>query len=520
MAKKYPIGIQNFEDLITNHYAYVDKTALVYKLINTGKIYFLSRPRRFGKSMLLSTLEAYFQGKKNLFKGLAMEQLETEWIEYPVFHLDLNSRNYSDKESLLAELNSHLERWESLYGNEKRDRAPEERLKHIIRCAYEKTGRKVVVLVDEYDKPLQQVLHNEKLLEEYRAIFKGFYGVFKSADQYLRFVFMTGVSKFGKVSVFSDLNNLNDISMWSEFEAVCGLTKDELLSNFEEEIRELGKNNDLNYEETCKELKSWYDGYHFCEDSEGIYNPFSLLNVLQKKKFGQFWFATGTPTFLVEMLKKGNYNMLDVEKAEMLESDLARITIDTKNPIQILFQTGYLTIKEYDKRTQIYTLDFPNEEVKKGFYECLAPVYLEVSNEKLMPCSVKIRKALLLGKIDDFMTEVQTFLKEIVYIFHANQKTPERHFQEIFYILILSGGLTARAEEMSSLGRSDIVTETNTTVFVFELKTNKSAEQAIQQIEDKSYLEKYRKTGKTLYAVGVQIDNKIRNIADWRYTEI
>ena len=520
MIRKYPIGIQSFEKIINEGYLYIDKTEFVYNLAHTGNIYFLSRPRRFGKSLLLSTMEAYFLGKKELFKGLKIDKLEKEWIKYPVLHLDFNAERYKTTKDVDLIINRHLNLWEDVYGKNEREISHSDRLIGILQRAKEKTGRQVVVLVDEYDKPMLQVMHDAAMLDEYRSIFKGFYGIFKTADPYLKFVFLTGVTKFGKVSVFSDLNNLNDISMWSEVEGVCGITKDEMLNNFDEDIHELGKSNDLSYEETCQELKLWYDGYHFCEDSEGIYNPFSLLNVFQKKRFQDYWFATGTPTFLANMLKKGNYNMIDVEKSNMRDIDMLKITVDSGDPVQILYQSGYLTIKNYNKRSGVYTLGFPNQEVKESFYACLAPVFLEVRPEKIMSVSIDIKNRLLDDDIDGFINIMKDFLPKIPYFFHSNQKTDERHFQEIFYILLLSAGLVSRVEEYSALGRSDIIAESDISVFVFELKMDKPVEEAMQQIENKAYIEQYRVTKKNLYAIGVSFNSEKRCIEDYKFKAI
>lgn len=519
MPRKYPIGIQSFEDLRINNYVYVDKTRFVYELADIGKSYFYSRPRRFGKSLLLSTMQAYFEGKRELFEGLAIEQLESNWFRYPVLHLDLNAERYETVEDLNEIIDRHLSIWEDLYGRDARESSLASRFSGVIRRAKEKTGRNVVVLVDEYDKPLQQVMHNETVFAEYRAIFKGFFGVLKSSDSNLKFSFLTGVTKFGKVSVFSDLNNLKDITMDGRYQSMCGITEAELLRDFPEDIKRLGEANDLDYEQTCQKLKFWYDGYHFCEDGEDMYNPFSLLNTLDRGKFKDYWFVTGTPTFLVRMLKTGKYNALDINKVEMMGSDLSKVTVDSGNPIQILYQSGYLTIKSYDARRDWYQLGFPNEEVKKGFYNCLAPIFLEVPNNSLNVYSDRISRSIYNEDLDLLMQTIQEFLPEIPYFFHSNQKSPERHFQEIFYILLLSAGLTSRVEEYTSQGRSDIVTEIDTAVFVFELKIDKPAEDAIRQILDKGYIERYRSGGKRLYAIGVSFDYGKRLVNEWKVQE-
>lgn len=369
--KIYPIGIQNFEKIRRDGYFYVDKTALVYQLAKSGSYYFLSRPRRFGKSLLLSTLEAYFEGKKELFAGLAIEELEKNWERYPVLHLDLNARQYENIGSLLEELNKYLEIWEQLYDSPFGDRKPEERFYQVIRRAYEKTGQRVVILIDEYDKPLLQAIGNPELQEAYRSLLKAFYGVMKSADGYIRFAMLTGVTKFSKVSVFSDLNNLKDISMRREFVDLCGITENELHENLESELHELSDSLNMDYNQVCQEMKRRYDGYHFAADTEGLYNPFSLLNTFDAKQFGSYWFATGTPSYLVELLKRTHYDLdrmaheeVDVEMfggAESFDSD----------PLSAFYQSGYLTIKGYDSRFRIYRLGFPNLEVEEGFVKYL-----------------------------------------------------------------------------------------------------------------------------------------------------
>lgn len=369
--KIYPIGIQNFEKIRRDGYFYVDKTALVYQLAKSGSYYFLSRPRRFGKSLLLSTLEAYFEGKKELFAGLAIEELEKDWERYPVLHLDLNARQYENIGSLLEELNKYLEIWEQLYDSPFGDRKPEERFYQVIRRAYEKTGQRVVILIDEYDKPLLQAIGNPELQEAYRSLLKAFYGVMKSADGYIRFAMLTGVTKFSKVSVFSDLNNLKDISMRREFVDLCSITENELHENLESELHELSDSLNMGYNQVCQEMKRRYDGYHFAADTEGLYNPFSLLNTFDAKQFGSYWFATGTPSYLVELLKRTHYDLdrmaheeVDVEMfggAESFDSD----------PLSAFYQSGYLTIKGYDSRFRIYRLGFPNLEVEEGFVKYL-----------------------------------------------------------------------------------------------------------------------------------------------------
>ena len=370
------IGIQTFEKLREENFLYVDKTAMIYQIVSTSTPYFLSRPRRFGKSLLLSTFESYFQGRRDLFQGLAIEQLEKKWEQYPVLHLDLNARKYETVTDLVDMLNQFLEKWEEQYGTEKQDRAPEERFAYIIGRIYHQTGKQVVVLVDEYDKPLLQAILDESLLEEYRRILKSFYGVLKSADRYLRFVFLTGVTKFAQVSVFSDLNQLNDISMKPPYATICGITKQELIDTFTPELDKLASYNRMTPEDTIHKMTSLYDGYHFCEYAEGMFNPFSVLNAFDAEEMGYYWFQTGTPTYLVDLLKQSDYDIrLLIDGVEVLASAFSEYRAESKNPLPMIYQSGYLTIKGYDDDVKLYTLGFPNDEVRYGFLNFLVPYY-------------------------------------------------------------------------------------------------------------------------------------------------
>lgn len=374
---KYPIGIQNFEDLRRNGYAYVDKTQFVYKLADEGKYYFLSRPRRFGKSLFLSTLEAYFQGKKELFEGLAIYDLETEWKQYPIFHIDLNTANFREEGSLYTVLNDYLSAWEDKYGTRESEVTLPLRFKGVIARAAEKEGRNVVILVDEYDKPILQTLQNEKLQEDHRNQLKAFYSVLKTQDCYIKFAFLTGVTKFGKISVFSDLN-LIDISMDYRYVNICGTTEEELKSYFKEGISELASANGDSESETIDKLRMRYGGYHFEKNSEGIYNPFSVLNTLAKHRYKDYWFETGTPTFLIELLKEQGYRgyrLPDLNKEQVSAIVMSRMDSAPTNLIPFIYQTGYLTIKGYDERFKKYQLGFPNKEVEEGFLNLLLPLY-------------------------------------------------------------------------------------------------------------------------------------------------
>lgn len=376
MSKTYPIGIQNFESLRNDNYFYVDKTKLIYQLARSGRYYFLSRPRRFGKSLLISTLEAYFEGKKELFKGLAIENLEKDWIKYPILHLDLNIEKYNSPDSLDKILNDKLEYWESIYGTRPSETSFSLRFAGIVRRAYEQTGQRVAILVDEYDKPMLQSIGNEELQRSFRDTLKPFYGVLKSMDGCIKFALLTGVTKFGKISVFSDLNNLNDISMDERYIEICGITEKEIHENLEDELHELARRQKMTYDEVCKELKECYDGYHFVEDSIGLYNPFSLLNTFDKMKFGSYWFETGTPTYLIELLKQNHYSLQRIAHEETDADVLNSIDSASQNPVPAIYQSGYLTIKGYDRRFGMYRLGFPNREVEEGFIKFLLPMLM------------------------------------------------------------------------------------------------------------------------------------------------
>ena len=367
MGKLYPIGIQNFEKIRRDGYCYIDKTSKIYELVKTGSYYFLSRPRRFGKSLLISTLEAYFQGKRELFEGLAMQELEKEWKKYPILHLDLNIAKFDTPDSLSDILNRNLVEWEGLYGSDPAEVSLSLRFAGVVKRACEKTGNRTVILVDEYDKPMLQAINDPALQDEFRKTLKPFYGVLKSMDGYIKFALLTGVTKFGKVSVFSDLNNLEDISRNPFYTDICGITEEELLKNFNDDIQALADANRQTFEQACAQLKENYDGYHFCPDSTGIYNPFSLLNAFKSRQYGSYWFETGTPTYLVELLKKHKYDLYRMAHEKTTSDVLDSIDASSTNPIPVIYQSGYLTIKGYIPEPRIYELGFPNREVEEGF---------------------------------------------------------------------------------------------------------------------------------------------------------
>lgn len=509
--KIYPIGIQNFEKIRNDGYFYVDKTALIYQMIKTGSYYFLSRPRRFGKSLLLSTIEAYFQGKKELFEGLAMEKLEKEWLRYPVLHLDLNARNYEDKDSLLEELNKHLEIWERTYGSTYADRAIEERFYQVIRLAYEQTGRRVVILVDEYDKPMLQAIGDEALQREYRNMLKPFYGVLKTMDGCIKFAILTGVTKFGKVSVFSDLNNLDDISMREPYVSICGMTEKEIHDNLEEELHELAAAQKLPYEDTCAKLKEYYDGYHFVEYTQGIYNPFSLLNTFKYLKFGNYWFETGTPTYLVELLKCSHYN-LERMAYEETDAEVLNSIYGDEQPIPVIFQSGYLTIKGYDEEFGLYRLGFPNREVEEGFIKFLMPFYTRFSKLEAPFEIKKFVSEIVQGDIDAFFRRLQSFFEDTPY---ELVKDLELHYQNVLFIVFKLVGFYVKAEYHTSHGRIDLVLQTDKYIYVMEFKLDGTAEEALQQINEKQYALPFQADSRKLYKIGVNFSSQTRNIERW-----
>ena len=514
----YPIGIQNFEKIRKDGYLYIDKTAWVYQLANTGSYYFLSRPRRFGKSLLLSTIEAYLQGKKELFNGLAIEKLEKEWKAYPVLHLDLNAERYSEAGALESILRRYLNLWEDRWGKDEREITPADRFTGVIRRACEKSKQRVVILVDEYDKPLLQAIGDERLQEEFRSILKAFYGVLKTMDGYIKLAFLTGVTKFGKVSVFSDLNNLMDISMDNRYVEICGITEKEIHTYMEDSLHELAEAQGINNEETCRKLKERYDGYHFTEDSIGIYNPFSLLNTFAKKKFGDYWFETGTPSYLVELLKHTHYDLYEMANTETDADVLNSIDAASRNPIPVIYQSGYLTIKDYDAEFGIYKLGFPNLEVEEGFVKYLLPFYTNVSAAKTPFEIGQFVREIRTGNYDAFFKRLQSFFADTPYEVITGQK-PERdtelHYQNVLFIVFKLVGLYTKVEYHTANGRIDLVLQTERYIYLMEFKLNGTAEEALQQINEKQYALPFNNDNRKIFKIGVNFSSETRNIERW-----
>ena len=515
-TRKLPVGVQDFEKLRRGNNVYVDKTAYLYQLVNTDAPYFLGRPRRFGKSLFLSTLKAYFLGKKELFEGLAIAELEKDWTEYPVLYIDVNKAIYKNEQQLKKSLNVLLSEYKPVWNVEDPSDEPSLFLDQLIRAAYKQTGRKVVVLVDEYDKPLVNTLNDKKLNEDMRDILKGFYGILKSADANLRFVFLTGVTKFSKVSVFSDLNHLVDISLRDDYAGICGISESELTAYFQPEIETLAARRNLTYEATLAELKKYYNGYHFSESSEGVYNPFSLLNVLDSKKFGDYWFETGTPTFLVKMLKDLDFDIKSLENdIRIAARSIADYHAEYEDPVPLLYQSGYLTIKDYDAMFDEYILGFPNEEVKYGFYNELLPVYMSGKNMRGEFSIANFVRDLWANNVDGFMTRMQAFFAGIPYDLDTKE---EKHFQKVFFLMCKLMGQFIEVEPHFAAGRADAVMITKDTVFVFEFKLAETStvEKAVQQIDDKGYAIPYTASGKKIVKVGVTFSKEKGGITEWK----
>ena len=533
--RKLPIGIQSFEKLRRDEYLYIDKTPFIWKLVQSSNPYFLSRPRRFGKSLFLSTLAAYFRGQKELFKDLYLEKAEEEqaaqenrpaWQEYPVFYLDFNTGQYNTERALMSQLKLLLSRFEEVYGTNKNEEEIPQRFAGVIQRAYQQTGKQVVILVDEYDKPLLQTMGvNETLNEQYRNELKAFYSVIKTCDEYIRFAFLTGVTKFSKISIFSDLNNLNDISLLPKYAGICGISQGELEATFAPEIKALAQANELTYDKTLKRLKQNYDGYCFAQRSENMYNPFSLLRVFDGQLFQSYWFSTGTPTFLVNYLKEAHYFIPDLDGQVVLtESELQTYRAVVQEPFPILFQSGYLTIKEYIKEARLYRLGFPNDEVRYGFLENLLPAYTAVpfgeTGKSVWQFVEDVRK----GNVNGFMERIQSLIAGISYdnFSKENLKLREQNYQTAVYLIFALMGQFVQTEVHCSTGRADCVVCTADTVYLFEFKLsgNGSAEDAIAQIQKQNYAAKYKMSGKKIVLIGAGFEEATRTIKNWKVEQL
>ena len=513
--KLYPVGIQTFERIRKENMLYIDKTEYVYRMTHSGGCYFfLSRPRRFGKSLLVSTFESYFSGKKELFEGLAIEKLEQEWMEYPVLHFDMSGGKHMEKEQLEDYLSNRLEAEERKWGITHTKRGANDRLTELITTAYEISGKQVVVLIDEYDAPMLDVAHDKETLDVLRNLMRNFFSPLKMCEPMLRFVFLTGITKFSQVSIFSELNNIKNISLDDEYAGVCGITKEELLTQMSEDIDVLAEALEMTREETIAKLKENYDGYHFSPASPDVFNPYSLLNCFDDKNFGAYWFSSGTPTYLINMLRKFKVLPAKIGRSLARSSAFDAPTENLKTITPLLYQSGYITIKGYDKMSQLFTLDLPNKEIKVGLFESLLPYYLEgmyaeEGDVAIAQMSVLIRQ----GDMDGALRLFQEFLGTVPY---CNNTNYEGHYQQVLFIIFtLLTHFVVDVEVHTPNGRVDVVMETEDTLYLIELKLNKSAQSAMQQINLKQYDQRFARCGKPIVKVGVNFDAKKGNIEDW-----
>ncbi|WP_308270540.1 ATP-binding protein [Prevotella sp.] len=513
LVNKYPVGIQTFDEIREKGYLYIDKTKYIVDFRKKGMKYvFLSRPRRFGKSLFASTLQAYFEGRKELFEGLAIASYEKEWVKHPVLHFDLSGAKHFDADALNNYLNLQLLPYEKLYGKGEDELRPNERLDGIVKRACEQTGKKVVVIIDEYDAPLLDVVHEKDNLKQLRLIMQNFYSPLKKLDPYLEFTFITGITKFSQLSIFSELNNLDNISMFDQYSAICGISKTELTTQMKPDVEALGEALGMTYEECLTELTRFYDGYHFSEKSEDVFNPFSLVKALNARKIAPYWFGSGTPSYLIKALQKYNVNVMDIEKKSCDVDDFDVSPEMMTSALPLLYQSGYLTIKKYNPILHRYTLEYPNKEVKIGMLKSLAPNYLSpitLDNNSLVG---DFLEKLYEADVEGAMVRLKAYLASIS---NRLSNKSERDFQTVFYLIFNLMGAHMRVEEDSAIGRADAVVYMPDAVFVFELKYDGSAEEAIRQIDEKGYLIPYSADGKRLFKIGVNYDSNQRTIADW-----
>lgn len=521
---KYPIGIQSFDRIIEDGYVYIDKTDMVYSLVHEGSIYFLSRPRRFGKSLLVSTLKNYFLGRKELFKGLKIDRLEKEWKVYPVFHVDFNGSNFTKQGILENRIASYVSDWEKQYSLEAGDIETDlgNRFMKVLKAAHEQSGRRAVVLIDEYDKPILDVLDVDKHLEEeHRNILKAFYSVFKGADEHLQFVFLTGVTKFSQVSVFSGFNQPKDISMHNKYEALCGITQEELDATFREPVESMAEAYHCSYDEMRDRLKAQYDGYHFSDRLTDVYNPFSLLNAFDAQRISDYWFKSGTPTYLIRLLSHTDEQMDDITGKFYAPKEFIDYKADVEQPLPMIYQSGYLTIKAFDMDFNLFLLDYPNKEVKEGFLTMVASKYFD-NGDKINPWVREATIFLRKGEVDNFRTGLTSFLASIPYTMRRkeNERERERYFHYTFYLLLrLLSVYTVYTEKVQSQGRVDCVVETPQYVYIFEFKLDGTADEALRQIEEKGYVREYASDNRKLYKIGAVFSSETGTISDWKSVE-
>ena len=514
----YPIGIQTFDKIREGGYLYVDKTKYIYEVTHPGQYVFLSRPRRFGKSLLTSTFDAYFSGRKDLFKGLAIEKLEKEWKQYPVLHFDLSDIKKGTVEDFEDSVNSSLASMEETYGVVKTADNLATRFKELVERIYKRTGKQVVVLIDEYDAPLLTVLHDPERLEKMRTALQSFYSPIKKLDPYLRFVFITGITKFSQLSIFSQLNNLKNISMKPQYAAICGITQEELEDNFQEGIRALGEENEMTSEQVLAKLARTYDGYHFAHKSPGVYNPFSLLAAMDNCDFDNYWFSTGTPTFLVNMLKHFHADITKIDGSEAFATDFDQPTENMQSILPLFYQSGYITIKSYDPITDRYTLGYPNEEVKVGLMRILVPYYVHTNTLEAGNTVVQMYLALRKDDMDGCLKAMQEFVSTIPYQENTLKDAPttEGHFTAMLYVMFSLLNVYVESQVRNAKGRLDILIKTDTSIYVMELKMNGDLDKALRQIDEKDYTIPYQSDGRKVVKVAINFSTEDRTLKAWK----
>ena len=514
----YPIGIQTFDKIRQGGYLYIDKTKYIYEITHPGQYVFLSRPRRFGKSLLMSTFDSYFRGRKDLFKGLAIEKLEKDWTEYPVLHFDLSDIKKGTVEDFGENVNSSLASMEGEFGIAKTSDNPGTRLKDLVERIYNKTGKQVVLLFDEYDAPLLTVLHDPERLETMRTELQSFYSPIKKLDPYLRFVFITGITKFSQLSIFSQLNNLNNISMLPQYAAMCGITIKELEDNFQEGIAVLAEKYHYSHKQVIDKLLYHYDGYHFAEDSEGVLNPFSLLSAMNNRKFNNYWFSTGTPTFLVNMMRKFHTDLTEIDGSKAMQEDFDAPTENMHNVLPLFYQSGYLTIKDYNPRSGMYTLGYPNEEVKVGLMRILIPFYVQSDPVPASNACWDISEALMDGDIDKALAAARSYFASIPYQENTLKDAPttEGHFTAMLYVMFSFLNRYVYSQVCNAKGRLDILIKTDTTIYVMELKLDGDLNKALKQINEKDYTIPYQTDGRKVVKVAINFSTEERTIKEWK----
>ncbi len=517
IVNKYPVGVQTFEKIREGSYLYVDKTRYIVDFRKKGMSYvFLSRPRRFGKSLFASTLQAYFEGRKELFEGLAIADYEKDWVKHPVLHFDMSGAKHFDEEGLKHYLDFILLPYEKLYGKAENEIYPNERLMGIVERAYEQTGEKVVVIIDEYDAPLLDVVHEKENLHALRLIMQNFYSPLKKLDPYLEFTFITGITKFSQLSIFSELNNLDNISMFDQYSAICGISKTELTTVMKPDVEGLGRALRMTYEECLDALQSYYDGYHFSENSEDVFNPFSLVKALNAQKIASYWFGSGTPTFLLKQLDKFNTNLTNLDSQDVVLNSFDLSPEEMTDALPLLYQSGYLTIKKYEPMFREYTLGIPNKEVRDGLLNSMIPHYVNPRRADNDAFLLGFCKAVYRNDIEVALEHMRTYMATIPYDLENHS---EKHYQTIFYLMFSFLNIYIHTEVKSAIGRADAVMHMPDTIYVFELKVDKSAEEALAQIDEKGYMLPYHADGKRLVKVGISFDSKQRTIADWKIKE-